>query len=363
MDLIWYVCDLVTGQILDELPLAGADKVRRRIALVDSATFTLPVHDPKCPADWTTNLVPGKTMLVLTVNGQPVNAWAIIDYSTGSDTVPINVSTLEECLSRTNVPDYDPPLDADLSDVAVALAQPLVTGFGFVTAATASGKVYNGNGYNADEDRSILAALNEDIMGADGGPEWRIIVRWTNDDHGGFTKILQVAPRVGQDRPDARFDLDAAGRGSIESYTRTVSYAAGKGATQLTGTSDGSGSSRPMTDPQTSTLIAAGWPMWQERKNFTGLDDATDLDTELLNRTKATLKAHERGTTTWAVTGHLLPGVDYNEGDTVYIDVAPQGRVDPIGGTATTRVLGWELDPAFEVSTPILWDSEEDGSG
>jgi hypothetical protein len=368
----WYVCDLLTGDILAELPLTSGSPVRRRIANVESTSLDLPVHDDACPLDWNASVVDGKSMIVLTIDDQPTQAWCITDHAVGDTVVPINISTLEECPNRTNVPDLDPLDDTvlpdkDYSALGAGLAAPLIGRFGFTIESTPSGKVFEGTQvYANSEDRSVLAALNEDIMGADGGPEWRIFVRWGDDTHRSFDKVLEIRPRVGQDRPDAIFDLDAKGGGSIESYTRTSSYAAGKGATMLIGTSEGSGASRPVTDPQISEYVDRGWPVWEERKNFTGLDSGNfDEDTELLRRTRATLVMRQDGSETWAITGRAngpRPGVDYTEGDTIHISVAPNPPKDPAGGTAAVRVLGWELDLVSLQSTPILWDSGEDDS-
>jgi hypothetical protein len=53
-------------------------------------------------------VVGGKSMIVLTIDDQPTQAWCVIDHTIGDTVVPINISTLEECPSRTNVPDLDP---------------------------------------------------------------------------------------------------------------------------------------------------------------------------------------------------------------------------------------------------------------
>lgn len=364
MQLTWHCCDLLTGQVLAQLPLAGVERIRRRIANVESTTFTLPVFDERCPEDWAGIVVDGKAMIVLTIDDQPSQAWAVIETTIGDTTVPINASTLEECLNRTNVPDYEPPDGADLTTVAAALVQPAVDNFGFVVETQLSGKLFEGTQtYSVLEDRKILTALNEDIMGADGGPEWRTFVRWTDDEHRAFEKVIEILPRVGQVRPDAIFNLDPNGGGSIASYRRTSSYAAGKGATRLTGTSEGSGTSRPMTDPQDSDLIAAGWPVWEHRENYTGLDagSVADEDTELLRRTKATLATLQSGSKTWSITlrDTMRPGIDYDAGDTTYTRVAPRPPVDPFGGNLTSRVLGWELIIASGQSIPLLWENED----
>ena len=67
---VWYAADLLTGQLIGELPLS-TDTVNRIIGRVDSATLTLNPYDPTCPVDWPTIIQPGKTMIVLTI-GEPI---------------------------------------------------------------------------------------------------------------------------------------------------------------------------------------------------------------------------------------------------------------------------------------------------
>lgn len=368
-ELRWYVCDLLTGDVLDELPFNSPGAVRSRIGNVESTQLDLDVFNDACPPDWTTNLVDGKTLIVLTIDGEPAQGWVMIDSTIGDVTAPVNVSTLEELPSRTNVPDLDPyglP-DQDYAMVAAALAQPLVSQFGFTIEVTHTGIPFAGTGvYAAADDRKILDALNADIQAASGEPaEWRIFVRWSDDTHLSFDKVLEVRPRVGVDRPDAIFDLDADGRGTISDYRRNRSYAEGKGGTIGIGTSEGSGTSRPVTDPVVSPLVAEGWPGWEVRRNFTGLEDAADEEAELYKRTQAMVASTQAGTVTWSVTsrgGTLLPGRDFDAGDTVHIDVAANPPRDPEGGNAALRTLGWELDTVTLQCTPILWDDSTDGS-
>lgn len=369
MDVTWYVCDLLTGQFLEEVPLDAGGAITRRIAYSTQQTLNLPTADEKCPNDWADLLVPGKSLCVLTMDHEPVQGWTVDEYKFGDTTVPVTCSTLETMAERSNVPTYPADDDSttdlgttDLSAVAAAIAAPLADRFGVVIEWTPCGTTNPDlPAYDNTVDQSILAALN-DLSAAENGPEWRLIVRWVDPTvRREFEKVLQIGPRIGMDRPDAIFDLDAGGRGNIESYERTISFAAGKGATMLIGTSDGSGTSRPMTDPLVSDLVADGWPVWEERAAFTGLDSSDDPDAALLSRAKATLAQRELGGVVWVLTvdeNAPAPGRDYGEGDTVQIQIAPQGKADPIGGMKTTRVAGWTLDPATGRSNPVLWEND-----
>lgn len=358
----YLLCDLLTGRVLAEVPLGGADTVQKLIARVETQGFTLPVADPRCPTDWAQLLTPGKAMIVLTLDRALTLGWAVDDVEFGSHEVAVSVSTLETCLARTNVPDLDPYEygDLDMSAEAAALVAEMTPRFGFTIDWEPSGKPSTTEmPYENRLDMNVLDAIN--ALNAAGGPEWRITLAYTDETRRVVSKGIDIRPRIGTDRPDAVFDLDAGGRGVIDTYRRRVSYATGKGATMLIGTSDGTGSGeRPMTGPVVSSLAFAGWPIWEERRNFTGLGQGdVDEDTELMARTAETARQREHGTVTWTITGSAVapkPGRDYEEGDTVHVNIAPQGKVDPIGGTTALRTRGWSLDLASGRSTIIAWD-------
>lgn len=360
----WYLADILTGDMLAELPLDPGGTIKKLIAKVEQNQFTLPVLDDRTPEDWADLLVAGKTMIVLTLDTVPTQAWIVIDHQAGDVTVPITANTLEECLQRTNVPDLDATLDDALA--LALLLEPVGTNFGFNVTVEPCGKTSD-HLYTALEDRKTLDAAVE-LMAAEGGPEWRIVIDWTDPTRLSFTKTVEIKKQIGVDRSDAVFDLDENAKGCVDSYRRLTSYAEGFGATSLIGTSEGSGSSRPMTEPKESTLLGEGWPRWEERVNFTGLDGDSvgDEDTELNNRTAAMVPKRERGKTTWFVTGNQFAprvGTAYGEGDSVHLLIAPQGKLDPLGGTATVRVQGWELDPVSGMGTPQLWDDGDDTDG
>src|SRR5690606_16039773 len=127
---------------------------------------------------------------------------------------------------------------------------PAATAFGFYVDAVPGGPVGVAD-YYAEEDMSVLQALR-DRLELEGAPEWRIaLVRRFST----IQKHIQIRPRIGEVRPNAVFDLDPDGRGSIARYTRTTDYGPDGGATVVTGVSDGSGAARPMTVPQVSPLV------------------------------------------------------------------------------------------------------------
>lgn len=363
--LTWYVADIVTGIILGELPLTGPDEITSVVAREDTVTFRLPTADDRCPADWADIVVPGRSMIVLTIDDRPAQGWVVDDILLGDVVVGIPATTLETCLHRTNVPDLDATLDT--ATAAATLCADLGPRFGITIEVTPTGHAVDVL-YSALEDRNLLDTIN-DLRTSEFGAEWRLTVRWEDENvKQAFSKVLEFAPKIGSTKPDVVFDLDSVGGGNIEQYTRSLSnFTQGRGATMLVGVTDGAGTARVMTDPIFSPLVAGGWPVWEERIPFSGLASASvqDEDTYLLNRTTAQLAQRERGSRPCSVVGSPgapMPGRDYDHGDTVFIEIAPQGKRDPFGVTGSWRVLGWKLNIRTGQPSPVFVENTEEGS-
>ena len=360
--LTWYVADIVTGLILGELPISGPTEITSVVAREDTTTFQLPTADDRCPDDWAEIVVPGRCMIVLTIDDHPAQAWVIDDVLLGESVVSIPATTLEACLHRTNVPDLEDTLDT--AAAAAVLCAALGPRFGITIEWTATGHEVDVT-YSALEDRNLLDTVN-DLRTGEHGAEWRIGVRWEDETiKQTFSKVLEFAPKIGATKPDVVFDLDTTGAGNIEKYTRSMSnFTQGRGATMLIGVTDGAGTTRTMTDPIYSDLVDGGWPVWEERVPFSGLATASvqDEDTYLLARTTAQLAQRERGARPCSVEGSPgapMPGRDYDHGDTVTISIAPQGKRDPYGITGSWRVLGWKLNTSTGQPSPVFVEDQE----
>lgn len=370
MTTTFLVCDLRSGLVLDELPVA-ADELTCTVAREESQAFTLDVHDPACPDDWAGLVVPGKAMIVaLTEAGEPMVAWAVLTADVGAPQVPVNCATLEHCLSRVNVvAAHGDPLevyDVDEGELMGLLAARMADTHGFVIDAQPTGRRVDAF-HTGEEDLSVFTALS-DRMAADGGPEWRIRVRWADEDHQHIEKVIEAGPRIGVDRPDAVFERDVDGGGNIESYTRSIDYTSERGATLVVGTSEGAGETRPMSSTYRSSLTTQTyqpWPVWEARPAFSGLDapEIDDPDAELERLAKATLQRRVTGTRVWTLVGTAdapRPGFDFDGGDTVHVRVTPQGKRDPDGGSFAGRVVGWTWNTRSQAVTPILWEDDEE---
>lgn len=362
MIVTWLACDLLTGIVLAELPIAGATKLKRTLSTVEKETVTLPLADPALPLEWADLITQGRTMLAVCLDTYPIQGWVVDVPTYGAADVPIELSTLEACLDETNVPDLDATL-LDEAETIALLMTPVVAGFGFTVAWDPVDRLADREYYES-EDLSVLAAANA-LNERTGGPEWRITLAWADDQHRRLLKRIEIGPRIGEDRTDVIFDRsvgpDGLPHGTVETWTRTVR----RSATRVRGVSDGSGDDRIMTPPADSPLIGQGWPAWEARVSPTGLGatDLAELEEADLVRLRDTRLAQAGGVTTWTLTtapGAPVPGRDYTEGDTVYLEVSPT-TYDPYGTQGRrlpVRVRGWELDTILGIATPVLWDPD-----
>lgn len=180
-----------------------------------------------------------------------------------------------------------------------------------------------------------------------------------------LVKIIEIAQRIGIDRPDVVFELDADGVGNIASYSRNIDYTSDRGATFVWAGAEGAGESRPLSQKYTSDLVTSeGWPTWEARPQITGLDKPTILnpDAALERRARAELARRERGARVWALEGDAdspRPVHDFAAGDIVYVDIAPQGKRDPEGGVFAARVIAWTWDLNTGAVTPEVWEAPD----
>lgn len=367
METTWLACNLRRGTIHAELPLS-VSRVRSVLASEESASWSVPAADPSCPREWAEMTVPGRDMLVCCFDGRPVQAWAITGSNVGSGGATLRGITLEHCLARVNVATMSSGSYSDEHAVWAGLAARMSSteSFGFLARPSSPGAhplVLPDVEYDTEEDMSVLEAVRQ-RSAPDGGYWWRIDLERVGDR---ITKTLWWDDQTPPRRPDAVFGLDQSGRGNISSYARDVDYGPSAGATRVRGVAPGAGDWRPMTDPLDSTLVTpfetSDWPRWEARVNFDSVNDpdVANPDAELLRLARAELARRERGLITWQVTGDEAaprPGLDFDAGDTVYLDIAPQLPVDPVGssGRIPARVAGWELDTLSGAVTLIMWE-------
>lgn len=355
-ELDWYACDLLSGGIIEELQsLRPTQPLSRRLGAPTTATLSL--HLEGAPDGWEACTAPWHTLLVAVDPATDAPLWAgiIITRDGGSDdSLELGTTTPEQYLERRYAADHT-LVQQDQADVVNALlsdATPM--GPPFVTDAPATGVLMDFSVLDSD-DKSVLSVMQQ-VMAADGGPEWTIDVAW-NVDRSGFTLPVRVRSQIGTQvaDPESVFDLP----GCISRYSLLESYETGKGATVATARGEGEGTSRLTSITQIATdLEATGWPRAEYR--WTPASGITDV--EQLNAHAARALALMRtGSNIWSVqaAASRAPrlGVDWSLGDTVRVAIEYSPR-HPQGADLVARVWAWELDPGADALRPVLVEED-----
>jgi len=362
----WYGCDLVTGAIVEELQdLVPQGNLSSFLGNYFSAALTLPIPISgfgDAPNNWLGATEEGRTMIVCALNNQPIWAGIVLVRQGGSDaTVSLSCITLEGYLDRRYVGNHTYTQQDQSSVIAAGLIGDANTteGIGFTVDAPASGTLRDRT-YLDQDDKTVLSALRE-LMAVDGGPEWAVVLSWTDTTQTAIKKTFMVRPRIGyaSDTPNAVFSTEAL---SDTTYMYTEDYTSGRGANHVVATSSGQGTTRPQSAPARDTAsLAAGWPRWEYR--FSPSSSITNV---------ATLNAH--ATNTLGITrrgAHILTlkarldafpmlGTDWTLGDDIGFEL--KGHRHPAGLTGTARVVGWELDVLAGTVSPILYAPAVEGT-
>lgn len=352
-ELAWFGCDLRTGGIIAELPaLTPTQALSRKLGTYTTCSADLTL--PGAPRDWEAATTDGQSLLVAvdTLTNTPVWSAIVITRDGGSaNTLTVNLTTPERYLDSR----YTGTIaltGADQADVLTAIMTPALTdGPPLVIDAIATGTTMDYTVADSD-DRTVLSAAQE-VMGAQGGPEFTVDVAWADASHTGFILPVRIRSQVGTitDQPGGTFDFP----GSVSQYSLLESYEQGKGATVTLARGSGEGDSRLTSTPYTATdLIAAGWTRWVYR--FTPSDSATDPD-QLNAAAARALALMQTGSRVWSLqaVASRAPriGTDWTLGDSVRVAVESSPR-HPAGADITARAWSWTLDPGADTVTPIL---------
>jgi hypothetical protein len=362
----WLGADLVSGQIVEELPnLRPSGALSSLLAAYTSTAFSLPVplggHGAP-PRNWLGATEPGRTMLVAVLGDRPVWAGIVLTRRGGTvATVDLGCVSLEGYLDRRYVRDHSWTGQDEASVIAAGLVgDAQVEGIGFTVDAPATGTLRDRD-YADRDDVTVYQRLRE-LMAVIGGPEWTVVLDWTTANQTAVKKIIRVRKRIGyaSAAPNAVFATGSASAvlssvgASEATYELAEDYSSGKGANHIVATSSGEGDSRPQSAPARDTaLIAAGWPRWEYRYSA----GSSILDTATLNaHAQSTLGIMARGARPLTITARAdaypMLGTDWSAGDDVGYELT--GHRHPAGLTGVARAVGWELDPAAGTVSPIL---------
>ena len=349
-------CDLVTGQIVEELPdLVPSGPLSCLLAAYTSCAFNLPIPLGGAGAaaqNWLGATEGGRAMIVAVVGGQPVWAGAVLTRTGGTAaTEALAGVSLEGYLDRRYVAAHT-YIGVDESSVIAAglIGDANVEGLGFTVDAPATGTARDRT-YADQDDKTVYSALRE-LMGVEDGPEWTIRLGWATAGQTAVSKTIMVRKRIGYATatPNAVFSTGKADT----TYTLVEDYTAGRGANHVVATSSGEGDARPQSAPARDTdSIAAGWPRWELRYSpSSSITNQATLDAHARDTLALTRRGARVLTLTARADVYPMLGTDWSVGDDIGYDVT--GHRHPNGLVGVARAVGWELDPRAGTVSPIL---------
>lgn len=354
-EVTWLGCDLVTGRILAELPeITG--RISRILGDYTSSSLTLPIPVGG-PAAQPISVIeaatePRRTMLVAVINDVPTWGGIVLLRQGGDDaTLRLGCVSIEGYLDRRHVGDHTWVGQDEAATIAAGLAgDATVEGIGLLIDAPPTGRLRDRT-YTDQDDATVYSRLRE-LMAVTDGPEWTIDLDWTDATRTAVAKILRIRSRIGavSDSPDVVFDT--LGEGSAR-YIYTEDYTEARGANHIVATSSGEGELRPQSAPARD--VPAGHARWERRWSpSSSITDQATLDAHAM----AELALRRDGsrtvqiTTRWTADPRL--SIHWGLGDDVAWHLV--GHRHPGGLAELGRVIGWELDIAAGLISPILWE-------
>lgn len=365
----YWVCDLRTGNKLAELPLKPSGVLPERISDVSSVAFTCNQSELAPGADFNSLAVPGRTVVALEreYDGDNVSdiLWAgplvHLDAGDGPDAT-LSCATIAAYLGRRYVGTHvynAGPGETDEQIIADLLADAAPEGIGIQLDLDCP--TPRAVRYLEKQRRTVLSCLR-DLADLDGGPEWTITAAWVDAARLAVRFTFVARTRLGHaGTPNVVLDFP----GAVKTYRSPVDFTEGHGANAVTGVTSAGAASAPARD---NAAILGGYPRWEaiaQKDGVTTLAGITGL-------ARSGLAKQSRGQETLSLAVNLTDGPqllrDLNLGDDVEFRVYGPDRPGaaspsyrhPAGHTETIRVIGYELDPASDTLTPILWSPYEE---
>jgi hypothetical protein len=385
----WLAVDLLTGQIICDLPgVVSKEPNRRTLGRYESQSVTLAINpdtyispsggfypspfsypgpttylagglpgvtlrgtDPS----WVRGTMPGASALIAYRGdpGREMIAWGgvVLRRSrTLGNLVKLDLATPECYLDRRYTSAYTTASrdqNLILSDVVANFAV-ANQGLPITVQVIGSAGTVRARTYNDYDDKTVYSVLG-DLAGLINGPEWTGHWQWArNPDR--ITPIIYVGNRIGNAvspglGPNVTFD-----ESNLIEATLDEDYSTGKGANDVTAVSSGQGLARP----QASSVAANfnGRPRFQYRYTpSTSIQDPLTLQAHA-DRAVGILDDGGSGLTlkASATSGPQL-GSDWNLGDDIGYEVTGPAFPTPLTGVA--RCIGYESDDV--ANSPVLF--------
>lgn len=359
----WLAVDLLSGQIITDLPsMQSTDPNRRTINQFESQSMDLYITDTT-PVSWRAGTRPG-SCAVIAYRGAPgseVIYWGGIvlrrQSATGSNKVTLTAATPECYLDRRYTGAYTTdPLGIGATKTQNQIVADLITQFVVanqglpITVTPLPGtSTQRFEQYNDYDDKTVYSNIGA-LSGLLNGPEFTAHWVW-NRGPNTITPVLYVGNRIGtaaSPAPAATFDSANLIEGTLDE-----NYSTGMGGNDVTATSSGQGLARPTaTSPHPRSTSLDGRPRFEYRYSpSTSIQDPLTLQAHA-DRAVALLTSGTNTVTLKAAAGRRpLLGVDWQLGDDIGYVLDGPAFPQPLTGVA--RCIGYEATDIY--TSPVLY--------
>jgi hypothetical protein len=358
--LTWLATEILTGQVIEEVPDLIVSTVKQTIGKYESANATLPL--PTAPVDWLRATLPYATCLHLLDDDIPV--WGGVISNRPRDTFNevdgIALATIEAYFDRRYVGDETYEQVGQNLIVKDLVEKYAATGNGVTDGIPIRVVIVNGGDgklrdrtYADDDDKTLYSILTE-LSGVLDGPEWTVGWEWQHNPER-ITPVLYVGDRIGNPvadglEPNAVFEVP----GPLTHASLLEDWTADKAANDFLAVSTAIADVRPesqhvtIADPQRPTLEMRFTPS-------TSIEDTDTLD-EHANK-KAALLGHGTNTLSMQSVVSAAPklGQDWFIGDDIGFVIGDMVPGFPGGSQGVVRANGFQFDlGSINYVTPLL---------
>jgi hypothetical protein len=352
------ICELVSGKVLDELPMTIESDLTRGLQQYGDGTVALPLFDGKkelVSNTWEQAILPWRS-LILVVDEHDHILWHGIPTNrprTKSAIVRYPCRTIEAYLIRRYVPTMAFSQQDQTSVIFKSLVQVAGDEIGLEYDCPPSG-VLRDYEYADDENARVYDRVNE-LAALENGFNWTIEVQWGDDGHTFVRKTVRTGyPHLGNrsTNPVHVFELGQ----NIVDFDSQEPWGEGDAATHVRAIGEGEGTSKLMSAPVIDTVREdQGWPRLEERRSFSNVKEQGTIDShaEAMGRQLfggqhiLTLEVRNPGV------GEDFTRIgDLTLGDTARAIIkCPSLTLD-----AVWPIVGWSLSPDTGIYKPVLAD-------
>ena len=353
------VCELISGDFLNEYPLTLETDITRLLQAYGEGTLQLPLFDilgKPVSTTWRQDILPWRS-LILVVDQDDRIVWHGIPCQrpkSSANVVRYPCRTIEAYLVERYVPTMSFQQADQTSEMFRQLVAVAGNSIGMEYDCPPSGRLRDRD-YAIDENARVYDRINELAALADGF-NWTIDVVWGDDDHTFVRKIARTGyPYLGNRDPDPAHYFEYGPRGgNLDDFDHDDDWSSGNAATHVVAVGEGEGDSKVMSEPVIDTVReAAGWPRLEARKSFSNV------------KTQDTIDSHARAVAAQLFGGQNIielharnPGPredftrlgDFGLGDTARVIIdSPSTVLDEVW-----PVVGWSLSTTSGIYKPVL---------